>query len=99
MAIQAPPHPRRSPRETPRSVVSVISVLIVTTVTTVTMAMSALTNAQRLDPELLTKPPVDAWPTYHGGYSGRPYRPADQITASNGKHLAPAGVYGSTTSA
>ena len=31
----------------------------------------AAVQAQGLDPALLTKPPTDAWPTYHGDYSGR----------------------------
>jgi alcohol dehydrogenase (cytochrome c) len=42
---------------------------------------------QLLDPALLTKPPVDAWPTYQGDYSGRRFSTLAQINQSNVKHL------------
>jgi acido-empty-quinoprotein group A len=55
---------------------------------------SALAWAQGpLDPRLLLKPPVDAWPTYHGDYSGRHYSTLKQINASNVKALSLAWVY------
>lgn len=43
----------------------------------------AMVWAQGLDPALLTKPATDAWPTYHGDYSGRRYSVLDQINQSN----------------
>ena len=43
-----------------------------------------LAQAQ-LDPVLLGKPPVDAWPTYHGDYSGRHFSTLDQIQSSQRK--------------
>jgi acido-empty-quinoprotein group A len=46
-----------------------------------------------LDPKLLGKPPVDAWPTYHGDYSGRHYSTLDHINQSNIKSLGLAWVY------
>jgi alcohol dehydrogenase (cytochrome c) len=41
-----------------------------------------------LDPALLTKPPTDSWPTYHGDYSGRRYSTLSQINADNVKGLS-----------
>jgi len=35
-----------------------------------------------LDLELLKRPPTDAWPTYHGDYSGRHYSTLKQIDKS-----------------
>ena len=46
-----------------------------------------------LDPALLLKPPVDAWPSYHGDYTGRHYSPLDEINASNVKSLSLAWLY------
>ena len=41
-------------------------------------------SAQFLDPNVLKKPnPVDAWPTYHGDYSGKRYSELTQINKSN----------------
>src|SRR5207302_2541642 len=53
----------------------------------------AIAQGQRLDPELLTKPPTDAWPTYNGDYSGRRFSALKQITAANVKALSLAWVY------
>ena len=36
-------------------------------------------SAQGLDPAALLKPPMDAWPTYNGDYSGRRFSTLDQI--------------------
>src|SRR2546426_10469157 len=47
----------------------------------------------KLDPALLGKPPIDAWPTYHGDYSGRRYSTLKQINAGNVKNLTLAWVY------
>jgi acido-empty-quinoprotein group A len=51
-----------------------------------------------LDPALLTKPPVESWPTYHGDYSGRRYSTLKQITRDNVKNLTLAWVYRLNTS-
>lgn len=55
--------------------------------------LSTLAAQGPLDPRLLLKPPVDAWPTYHGDYSGRHYSTLKQINASNVKALSLAWVY------
>jgi acido-empty-quinoprotein group A len=55
-------------------------------------------QAPILDPALLTRPPVDAWPTYHGDYSGRRYSTLKQINAGNVKNLTLAWVYRLNTS-
>ena len=52
----------------------------------ITSALGLLGQA-RLDPALLGKPPVDAWPTYHGDYSGRHYSTLKQINQANVKSL------------
>jgi alcohol dehydrogenase (cytochrome c) len=36
-----------------------------------------------LDPATLLKPPADAWPTYHGDYSGRRHSALGRITTDN----------------
>jgi alcohol dehydrogenase (cytochrome c) len=46
-----------------------------------------------LDPELLLRPPADAWPSYHGDYTGRHYSPLDGINVSNVRHLSLAWLY------
>ena len=51
-----------------------------------------------LDPALLSKPPVDSWPTYHGDYSGRRYSTLKQITGLNVKTLGLAWIYRLNTS-
>ncbi|MGH9145839.1 MAG: PQQ-binding-like beta-propeller repeat protein, partial [Vicinamibacterales bacterium] len=51
-----------------------------------------------LDPSLLLKPPTDAWPTYHGDYSGRRYSTLKQINAENVKNLTLAWIYRVNTS-
>lgn len=51
-----------------------------------------------LDPSLLLKPPTDAWPTYHGDYSGRRYSTLKQINAENVKNLSLAWIYRANTS-
>ena len=43
--------------------------------------------AQGLDPVLLTKPAIDAWPTYSGDYSGRRFSTLTQINQTNIKNL------------
>ncbi len=53
----------------------------------------ALLGQGPLDPALLGKPPVDAWPTYHGDYSGRHYSTLNQINQSNVKALSLAWVH------
>ncbi len=47
------------------------------------LPFSAILSAQGLDPALLKKPATDAWPTYHGDYSGKRFSVLDQINQSN----------------
>ena len=54
---------------------------------------AALLAQGPLDPALLLKPPTDAWPTYHGDYSGKHYSTLKQINQSNVKGLSLAWVY------
>jgi glucose dehydrogenase len=64
----------------------------------VTVAAGVVLTAQaRLDPALLTKPPVDAWPTHHGDYSGRHYSTLSQINQGNVKNLTLAWTYRANT--
>ncbi|MEP6916982.1 MAG: PQQ-binding-like beta-propeller repeat protein, partial [Acidobacteriota bacterium] len=67
---------------------------------TLTLAIGALlvlslgVSAQGpLDPSLLLKPPTDAWPSYHGDYTGRHYSPLEQVNVSNAKNLSLAWFY------
>jgi len=57
------------------------------------LASHALMAEGGLDRKLLGKPPVEAWPTYHGDYSGRHYSTLDQINQSNVKALSLAWLY------
>ncbi len=61
-------------------------------------ALCSLLLAQGpLDPKLLLKLPSEAWPTYHGDYSGRHYSALNQINRSNVKALSLAWVYRANT--
>ena len=53
----------------------------------------AVLLAQTLDPKVLTKAPSDAWPTYHGDYSGKRYSTLDQVNRSNVGTLTLAWMY------
>jgi acido-empty-quinoprotein group A len=55
-------------------------------------------QSRGLDPALLGRPATDAWPTYHGDYSGRRYSTLTQINAGNVKQLSLAWVYRLNTS-
>jgi acido-empty-quinoprotein group A len=55
-------------------------------------------QSRGLDPALLGRPATDAWPTYHGDYSGRRYSALTQINAGNVKQLTLAWVYRLNTS-
>jgi len=57
-----------------------------------------LAQGPALDQALLLKPPTDAWPSYHGDYSGRRYSTLTQINADNVKNLQLAWVYRLNTS-
>jgi alcohol dehydrogenase (cytochrome c) len=55
-----------------------------TTSTAVLALIPVSLAAQFLDPNVLKKPTaIDAWPTYHGDYSGKRYSTLDQINKSN----------------
>ncbi|HEX6464548.1 MAG TPA: acido-empty-quinoprotein group A [Vicinamibacterales bacterium] len=65
-----------------------------------TAALSVLSALSQgpLDPSVLLKPPVDAWPTYHGDYSGKHYSTLKQINLSNVRSLSLAWIYRTTAS-
>ena len=46
-----------------------------------------------LDPSLLSRPPVDGWPTYNGDYSGRRFSTLTKINDQNVKALSLAWMY------
>jgi alcohol dehydrogenase (cytochrome c) len=46
-----------------------------------------------LDPALLLKPPTDAWPSYHGDYTGRHFSPLKQVNTTNARNLSLAWFY------
>jgi alcohol dehydrogenase (cytochrome c) len=48
---------------------------------------AAALPANELDGARLGAPPVDAWPTFHGDYTGRRYSTLDQINAGNVQQL------------
>ncbi len=52
-----------------------------------------LATAQALDPKKLTEPPVEAWPTYNGDYSGRRFSTLSKINATNVQALSLAWIY------
>jgi len=63
--------------------------------TTLVLLLSATLVAQQgpiLDPSIILRPPTDAWPTYHGDYTGRRYSTLTQITSDNVKNLTLAWV-------
>ena len=67
----------------------------------VTLGLAAITagrDGRGLDPTLLGKPPIDAWPTYNGDYSGRRYSTLSQIDTTNVKNLTLAWIYRANTS-
>jgi len=47
------------------------------------VSLPELLAAQGVDQNLLTHPPSDAWPAYHGDYSGQRHSPLTQITPQN----------------
>ena len=49
----------------------------------VILFVCAAAVAQALDQLSLAKPPADAWPTYHGDYSGRRHSALVQVTPAN----------------
>ncbi len=50
---------------------------------TLMLAAVPTAHAVDLDPAKLGSPPIDAWPTHHGDYSGRRYSPIAQISDGN----------------
>ena len=51
------------------------------------------------DPAQVQASTGEAWPTYHGDYSGRHYSPLKQVTVANAKGLSLAWIYKTTSSA
>jgi alcohol dehydrogenase (cytochrome c) len=58
----------------------------------ISSAAALAAQGQGLDPELLTKPATDSWPTYSGDYSGRRFSSLTQINQTNVKNLGLAWV-------
>lgn len=56
-------------------------------------ALLALLFVQGVDPSMLLNPPRDAWPGYHGDYSGRRHSALMQITPQNVGNLSLAWAY------
>jgi alcohol dehydrogenase (cytochrome c) len=52
-----------------------------------TAACIAVAAAQNAGPETLRNPPADAWPTYHGDYSGQRHSKLTEITPENVQDL------------
>src|SRR5581483_7290436 len=50
---------------------------------TLLLALCVPALPQGLDPAMLLNPPADAWPGYHGDYSGRRHTSLKQITPEN----------------
>lgn len=50
-------------------------------------------QVERADPTSFAQPPVGAWPTYHGDYSGRRHSPLTEITPDNVHTLTLAWVF------
>ncbi len=51
-------------------------------------AAAPMMMAQQLTQEMLSNPPADTWPGYHGDYSGQRHTPLKQITQDNVDKLA-----------
>jgi alcohol dehydrogenase (cytochrome c) len=51
------------------------------------LVLTAVGAAQEVPAELLLKPPLDTWPTYHGDYSGRHHSRLTQITPANVRQM------------
>ena len=63
---------------------------------TVTLSSGLLIAQSSADP---SKPPTDAWPTYHGDYRALHYSPLRQIDTANARNLSLAWTYKSNGSA
>lgn len=62
------------------------------------LCVSVTCRAQAyLDPAQIGTPPIDAWTTYHGDYSGRHYSPLQQINPGNVHLLSLAWQYRANT--
>jgi alcohol dehydrogenase (cytochrome c) len=68
------------------------------TVVTASCAGLLAQGFQGLDPKIAQNPPTDAWPTYHGDYSGRHFSPLTHISTVNVKALSLAWVFRTTGS-
>src|SRR4051812_42511500 len=58
-----------------------------TGIATLLCAAALPTCAQSVDPKIMLSPPPDAWPTYHGDYTGRRHSKLNQITPENAGKL------------
>ena len=57
-------------------------------VATLLILLPAMLGAQALDATKLGQPPIDAWPTYNGDYSGRRFSTLDKVNAGNIQSLS-----------
>src|SRR5207237_10677271 len=89
--------PQMSKRATVARGVSAAS-LIIGALLVGALPMILAGQSTTLSSDLLGKPPIDSWPTYHGDYSGRRYSTLKQINASNVKNLTLAWMYRANTS-
>jgi alcohol dehydrogenase (cytochrome c) len=55
--------------------------------------LSVTAVCQELNPDTITNPPADSWPTYHGDYTGRRHSPLTQINPQNVDQLALSWVF------
>ena len=63
------------------------------------VSVAFLSHAQNsLDVSSLAKPATNAWPTYHGDYSGRHFSPLNQINIGNAKNLSLAWIFRTSAS-
>jgi alcohol dehydrogenase (cytochrome c) len=61
--------------------------------TALAIAASPFVFGQGAEPNILLNPPPDAWPAYHGDYSGRRHTPLTQISPENVGQLGLAWVF------
>jgi len=89
--------PRRHEEDNNSWLPLIVATVFVAVSSSMTMA-GQTPSPPGLDPALMSKQPVDSWPTYHGDYSGRRYSTIKQITRENVKYLTLAWVYRLNTS-
>jgi alcohol dehydrogenase (cytochrome c) len=69
-----------------------MNIRLCSSVIVVALAHTTLFAQGGLDPEMLTKPAVESWPSYNGDYSARRYSPLKDVNQSTVKNLSLAWV-------